>query len=163
MPTCIPAIYSSTNRAGWSPSTASLVGKIRASNDSGKLRIENLSTTDLDVDGVSASGATDGTSTDVSSIGGNTVRRNLVTQFNDLRDQLDKFADDASFNGINLLRGDKLKLTTIPAAEWAEVENAALKFWDEIAAESELKAKVVSIFKEYNQILKKAGGVYTQG
>ena len=91
--------------------TASLVGKIRASNDSGKLRIENLSTTDLDVDGVSAAGATDGTSTDVSSIGGNTVRRNLVTQFNDLRDQLDKFADDASFNGINLLRGDKLTLT----------------------------------------------------
>ena len=32
-------------------------------------------------------------------------------QFNELRDQLDKFADDASFNGINLLRGDKLKLT----------------------------------------------------
>lgn len=59
--------------------------------------------------------------------------------------------------------GEKLKLTTIPAAEWAEVENAALKFWDEIAAESETKAKVVGIFKEYNQILKKAGGVYTQG
>ena len=59
--------------------------------------------------------------------------------------------------------GDKLKLTTIPAAEWAEVENAALKFWDEIAAESETRAKVVGIFKEYNEILKKAGGVYTQG
>ncbi len=44
-------------------------------------------------------------------IGRNDVRRNLVTQFNDLRDQLDKFSDDASFNGINLLRGDKLKLT----------------------------------------------------
>ena len=26
-------------------------------------------------------------------------------------DQLDKLADDASFNGINLLRGDKLKIT----------------------------------------------------
>ena len=44
-------------------------------------------------------------------IGGNDVRKNLAKQFNDLRDQLDKFADDASFNGINLLRGDKLKLT----------------------------------------------------
>ena len=42
---------------------------------------------------------------------GNDVRKNLVKQFNELRDQLDKFADDASFNGINLLRGDKLKLT----------------------------------------------------
>ncbi len=59
--------------------------------------------------------------------------------------------------------GDKLKLTTIPAAEWAEVENAAFKFWDEIAAESETRAKVVGIFKEYNEVLKKAGGVYTQG
>ena len=59
--------------------------------------------------------------------------------------------------------GDKLKLTTIPQNEWAEVENAAMKFWDEVAAEGEMKAKVVAIFKEYNEILKKAGGVYTQG
>ena len=44
-------------------------------------------------------------------IGGNDIRKNLAKQFNELRDQLDKFADDASFNGINLLRGDKLKLT----------------------------------------------------
>ena len=58
--------------------------------------------------------------------------------------------------------GDKLKLTTIPAAEWAEVEAAALTFWDEVAAESETKAQVVAIFKEYNDILKKAGGVYAQ-
>jgi flagellin-like hook-associated protein FlgL len=39
------------------------------------------------------------------------VRANLVKQFNELKDQLDKLADDASFNGINLLRGDKLKIT----------------------------------------------------
>ena len=76
--------------------------KVRASNDNGKLRIQNLSTTSLSVSGT-VSGA--------SSIGGNDVRANLVKQFNELRDQLDKFADDASFNGINLLRGDKLKLT----------------------------------------------------
>ena len=76
--------------------------KVRASNDNGKLRIQNLSTTALSVSGT-VSGAT--------SIGGNDVRANLVKQFNELRDQLDKFADDASFNGINLLRGDKLKLT----------------------------------------------------
>jgi flagellin-like hook-associated protein FlgL len=92
-------------------STASLKDKIRASNDNGKLRIENLSTTELTVGGVSALGTTDGVSTGASEIGGNTVRKNLVNQFNELRDQLDKFADDASFNGINLLRGDKLKLT----------------------------------------------------
>lgn len=91
--------------------TASLQGKIRASNDNTKLRIENLSTAELTVDGVSALGTTDGVSTAASTVDGNKVRKNLVTQFNELRDQLDKFADDASFNGINLLRGDKLKLT----------------------------------------------------
>jgi flagellin len=90
---------------------SSLSGKIRASNDNGKLRIENQSTSDLTVDGVSAAGVTDGTSTGKSTIGGNDVRKNLAKQFNDLRDQLDKFSDDASYNGINLLRGDKLKLT----------------------------------------------------
>ena len=89
--------------------TTGLNTAIRASNDSGKLRIENLSTTELTVTGV-ANGAVDGGS-ETSEIGGNTVRKNLVEQFNDLRDQLDKFADDASFNGINLLRGDKLTLT----------------------------------------------------
>ncbi|WP_423068256.1 flagellin [Devosia sp. CN2-171] len=87
-----------------------LTGKLRASNDSGKLRIENLSTEELTVTGVGTDGEIDGTS-GTTTIGGNDVRKNLVKQFNDLRDQLDKFADDASFNGINLLRGDKLKLT----------------------------------------------------
>jgi len=90
--------------------TAALDDKVLASNDSGKLRIQNLSTDELTVDGVSSAGATDGTSTG-SKVDGNDVRKNLVKQFNDLRDQLDKFADDASFNGINLLRGDNLKLT----------------------------------------------------
>jgi flagellin len=78
-----------------------LKGKIRASNDNGKLRIENLSTQALDV--------TQGTT--ASEIAGNSVRADLANQFNELRDQLDKLSDDASFNGINLLRGDKLKIT----------------------------------------------------
>jgi flagellin len=92
-------------------STSDFAGKVRASNDNGKLRLENQSTAALDVTGVSTAGAVDGVSTASSEIGGNDVRKNLVKQFNELRDQLDKFADDASFNGINLLRGDKLKLT----------------------------------------------------
>ena len=87
-----------------------LEGKIRASNDNGKLRIENLSTTELTVGGITVGGDLDGES-GTGAVGSNDVRKNLVKQFNELRDQLDKFADDASFNGINLLRGDKLKLT----------------------------------------------------
>ncbi|MDP1730993.1 MAG: flagellin [Devosia sp.] len=92
----------------------SLTDKARASNDNGKLRIENLSTADLSIVGVSGTdGEIDGTtgSSNTATIGSNEVRKNLVSQFNELRDQLDKFSDDASFNGINLLRGDKLKLT----------------------------------------------------
>jgi len=55
---------------------------------------------------------------------------------------------------------DKLKSTTIPDAEWAKVEEAAHKFWDEIASESELKAKVVSILRSYNETMRKAGPPY---
>jgi len=87
-----------------------LIDKVRASNDNGKLRVENLSTSEMTVGGVAINGTVTGGVTSVE-IGRNDVRRNLVTQFNELRDQLDKFSDDASFNGINLLRGDKLKLT----------------------------------------------------
>lgn len=91
--------------------SSTLSTKIKASNDSGKLRIQNLSTQDLTMDGISSSGLIDATSTGQASIGGNTVRSDLASQFNELRDQLDKLADDASFNGINLLRGDKLTIT----------------------------------------------------
>ena len=87
---------------------AGLTGKIKATNDAGTLRIQNLSTSALTVSGT-ASGVLDG-SGGTASIGANTVRVNLVTQFNLLRDQLDKTAGDSSFNGVNLLNGDTLKL-----------------------------------------------------
>jgi flagellin len=92
-----------------------LKGKIRASNDNGALRIENQSTQELLTNGVNSSGKVDGADVadedDRAAIGGNTVRSDLADQFNELRDQLDKLSDDASFNGINLLRGDKLTIT----------------------------------------------------
>src|SRR5690606_10942946 len=87
-----------------------LEGKVRASNDNGKLRIENLSTQDLEIEGLDANGALSG-GTASADVAGNSVRAGLASQFNELRDQLDKLADDASFNGINLLRGDKLAIT----------------------------------------------------
>ena len=40
------------------------------------------------------------------------------------------------------VNGSKLRLTSIPDAEWATVEERARAFWDEIAAESETKARV---------------------
>ena len=57
-------------------------------------------------------------------------------------------------------QGTKMKLTTIPDDEWAIVEVAARKFWDEIAAESEVKGKVVSILKDYKQVMEEAGRPY---
>jgi flagellin-like hook-associated protein FlgL len=83
---------------------------IKASNDNGTLRIKNLSTSELTIAGAdTALGTTAGTA--ATSIEGNSTRENLVTQFNELRDQLDKLSDDASFNGVNLLQGDLLTLT----------------------------------------------------
>jgi flagellin len=40
----------------------------------------------------------------------NTTRANLQTQYNDLLTQIDQMASDASYNGINLLNGDNLKV-----------------------------------------------------
>jgi TRAP-type mannitol/chloroaromatic compound transport system substrate-binding protein len=57
-------------------------------------------------------------------------------------------------------QGTKLKLTSIPDAEWKTVEDEALKFWDEIAAQSERSAKVVKILKQYNEVMSKAGKPY---
>jgi flagellin len=91
---------------------ASLIDKVTATNDGGKLRISNLSTEDMTVVGATAGGVVNGDvgAANTDTIGGNVVRRNLVKQYNDLRDQLNKLADDSSFNGINLLRGDKLRV-----------------------------------------------------
>ncbi|MEE9445897.1 MAG: TRAP transporter substrate-binding protein [Cocleimonas sp.] len=58
------------------------------------------------------------------------------------------------------VNGPKMKLTSIPDNEWAQVEKAAYKFWDEIAAESPTKAKVVNIIKKYSQTMEKAGKPY---
>lgn len=58
------------------------------------------------------------------------------------------------------VKGTKLKLTTIPDAEWSTVEVEARKFWDEIAKTSPRAAKVVKILKEYNDVMSKAGRPY---
>ncbi len=57
-------------------------------------------------------------------------------------------------------KGTKLELTTIPEEEWKTVEDEALKFWDEIAAETPRSAKVVQILKDYNETMRLAGPPY---
>jgi TRAP-type mannitol/chloroaromatic compound transport system substrate-binding protein len=58
------------------------------------------------------------------------------------------------------VNGEKMQLTSIPDEEWEQVEAAAEAFWDEIAAESETKARVVQIFKDYNALMREAGRPY---
>ena len=47
----------------------------------------------------------------VADAGSQTTRANLVSQYNNIIEQITTTAQDASFNGINLLNGDNLKLT----------------------------------------------------
>jgi TRAP-type mannitol/chloroaromatic compound transport system substrate-binding protein len=66
------------------------------------------------------------------------------------------------WNGEAKLRveGADTQLTTIPDTEWAAVEAEAAKFWDEVATESPVKAKVVEIIKKYNETMHNAGKPY---
>ena len=49
--------------------------------------------------------------TPVKDVAAQNVRANLVTQYNNILDQITSTAQDASYNGTNLLNGDKLNLT----------------------------------------------------
>ncbi len=98
-------------------SSSALSGKVRASlgTGAGTIKLENLTTSAITVtgyDGADISGdATDESDLAAgSSTGTSNVRQSLANQFADLKTQLDKLATDASFNGINLLAGDHLKL-----------------------------------------------------
>lgn len=57
-------------------------------------------------------------------------------------------------------QGTKMQLTSIPDEEWATVEQKAYEFWDDIAKTSDRAARVVQIFKDYNQAMQKAGRPY---
>ena len=58
------------------------------------------------------------------------------------------------------VEGTKLKLTSIPDEEWAQVEAEAVRFWDEIAAETPRTARVVGILRAYQEAMGKAGRPY---
>jgi flagellin len=96
--------------------SSALSGKVRASvGGTSGIKIENLTTSAISVTGYDGTDIS-GDATDVNSLtagsatGTSNVRQALSNQFSDLKTQLDKLATDASFNGINLLAGDHLKL-----------------------------------------------------
>ena len=61
-------------------------------------------------DGTGTAATTIGQSSD-STVTGVSTRKELASQYNDLRTQIDQLARDASFNGVNLLTGTDSKLT----------------------------------------------------
>ena len=54
-------------------------------------------------------------------------------------------------------------LTTIPESEWKQIEDEAMKFWDEIAATSDRNKRVVDILKKYAETMRAAGAPYRYG
>ena len=57
-------------------------------------------------------------------------------------------------------QGGKMELTSIPKDEWARVEAEAARFRDEIASTNDWAAKIVGIFRQYNEVMSKAGRHY---
>lgn len=95
----------------------------------------------------------------------NELPEHLKTLFKVCMDSSHYYRQHWYWGGEAKLRteGTKMKLTSIPDSEWAQVEQEARKFWDEIAAESPVKAKVVQILRDYNAAMDKAGRPYRYG
>jgi len=97
--------------------SSALSGKVTASIDgtTNNLVLSNHTTSAIAVAGLTGVAVTGNAAQSQTIAAGTTssisdVRQSLSNQFDDLKTQLDKLAGDASFNGINLLAGDKLKL-----------------------------------------------------
>jgi len=65
----------------------------------------------VDITGTTVAAIVGGSGTPVADAASQTIRANLVSQYNNVIQQITTTSQDASFNGINLLNGDDLKLT----------------------------------------------------
>jgi flagellin-like hook-associated protein FlgL len=98
--------------------TALAAGNLSATLDStNKLVISTTNDAASSTIGAVTVGSTPGTATfgaataPVADAASQAIRSNLVSQYNNIVAQITTTAQDASFNGINLLNGDNLKLT----------------------------------------------------
>jgi flagellin len=85
-------------------------------NAGGDIQFTPTSSSTVTVGGTPATvtslGLSLGATTPVGSVvSANTTRANLQTQYNDLLTQINQLSNDSSYNGINLLGGDNLKVT----------------------------------------------------
>jgi flagellin len=90
----ITGVGSSTLKVGLGASAVSAAAALTDAQAGGQNALLGLAATDY--------------TTGISASGNSAVRANLVSQFNSLTSQLDQLAQDAGFNGKNLLNGDKL-------------------------------------------------------
>ncbi|MFD2236511.1 TRAP transporter substrate-binding protein [Aureimonas populi] len=58
------------------------------------------------------------------------------------------------------VEGEKMELTALPAEEWNQVSADAVGFWEEIAGSSPRAQRVVQAFRDYTQMMEKAGYPY---
>ncbi len=80
--------------------------------DDGYLEIEATNGESLTItDGTGTLAADYGLTTGTTEVAENEDRTSFATQFNELRSQINQLANDASYNGINLLDGDSLSVT----------------------------------------------------
>jgi flagellin len=91
---------SSTLRVGVGAGTSAANARTNASSATNQNALIGFAIADGDIAGAGI----------VSAGGNSTVRSNLIKQFNDLRTQINELAKDTSFNGKNLLNGDKLSI-----------------------------------------------------
>lgn len=77
-------------------------------------------------------------------------------------DQSHYYRDVWYWGGEAKLRveGNKMELTALPPAEWAQVVADSKGFWDEVSSSSPRAAKVVAAFKKYDETMQKAGYPY---
>jgi flagellin len=99
------------NKSGIATASVNDSGKlVIQSNGSGNLAVGFGTAADNTKIGLTAADAVYATTTITGGSTNSSIRANLVNQFNDLMDQIDKLAQDAGFNGANLLNGDKISI-----------------------------------------------------
>jgi flagellin len=92
-----------------------LTGVTATINGTDQISITSTSADDITIGGTDAgsffAGANIGPNTPTGTVAtANSVRANLEVQFNEILSQIDALARDASYNGVNLLYGDNLKV-----------------------------------------------------
>ena len=91
----------------------------------------------------------------------NTTRKNSVSQFNDILTQIDQLANDANYKGVNLLKGDELKVVfnedrtsslTIQGSSTADAAGLGLSKAEDWSTNTAVDTVIESIDAAINQL-----------